>query len=742
MFFVVYGVICGKISRMRPTFPEAKACGIVFCYNEEHILNDTLEHYLTQGIDLVVFNNNSTDSSASIIDEWRKKNGRYPGRLIDVVNISTRGYEWHKILKSACEYMHNRLSGYDWIVTIDADGFYVCPVRGMTLLELMAMAERYGYNVLNGRVLEFRPTNNDDPAVLSPVKRMKYFEIREQGSYMVEKYNKIFRYHPSVDFYSTQGHNVLRDNIRILEKVRFVYKHYAWVSFEHGLKKIFRDRKPRYVERKEKPGWHRHFMGMLPIEKDILGDPARLIVYRPDAYTVSLSRFRTIMEFGVFSDIYHRAVLASRLAYELIKRLPFFFALIFKAAGSALNALPSGDARDSFRLIFREAGKSALFLGNKQAKGSPAGSFRERLKRTVGHYNSLILQEPVDYGYPGVWHFLMTNVCNARCVFCNQLNPVPAKREITLDSFKRMLENIPTESAKAFFFSGGGEPLLCRDLFPIIELVNKSFPWIDVHIRTNGILVGKYADELSRLNISRLEISIHGTEGVNDGFIQSNTTGEIFKGIELLNARLEKNGKNIHKIFYPTLTCKNIENLPDLIEKAARLKVNEISTFFCRFYPGFETASSGRLKREDSLFYHQELYDTAIKNAEKLAKKLKVRFQHEPLFLQKVAPRSCRAPWQTVVVDTDGTVYPCTGGEVWFERKVRAGEYDFGNILKEHAYQFWNNDSYIKIRRTCNPGRKETFVPECVVCHNSMCFIGPGHKSAHFPSPRGDMHSP
>ena len=95
--------------------PEITICGLLYCYNEEHIIAETLEYYLSQGIDIVAFDNYSNDSSLKIIEGLRDGNGRYPGIIKDIVRVKTNGYEWSKILKASNEYMHKRLSNYDWI---------------------------------------------------------------------------------------------------------------------------------------------------------------------------------------------------------------------------------------------------------------------------------------------------------------------------------------------------------------------------------------------------------------------------------------------------------------------------------------------------------------------------------------------------------------------------------------------------------------------------------------------------
>ena len=96
---------------------NAKSCGLVFCYNEEHIIGCCLRYYLNQGFDLVIFDNGSTDASMDIVDIVQKE--KYTGKILDVVRVETKGYEWRKILKHACQYRHKSLNKYDWILLID-----------------------------------------------------------------------------------------------------------------------------------------------------------------------------------------------------------------------------------------------------------------------------------------------------------------------------------------------------------------------------------------------------------------------------------------------------------------------------------------------------------------------------------------------------------------------------------------------------------------------------------------------
>jgi MoaA/NifB/PqqE/SkfB family radical SAM enzyme/glycosyltransferase involved in cell wall biosynthesis len=720
-----------------------RACGIVFCYNEENILRDNLAYYLNEGIDLVVFDNASTDASPAIIAEFEQKKDDFRAKIIDVVRIETKGYEWQKILVAACEYMHKNLKEYDWILIIDADGFYYSPVKGMRLLEFLHIAAKYGYNVLNGRVYEFYPTQIDNRLIASSTLRLQYCQPKFQELlYVNEKHHRIFQYDPSIDFYTTFGHGIRRNSCRVLNKVKYIYKHYPWVSFEHGLKKIFKERKPRYVERKFGSILHKQYMGMLPIEKDFIKNSKELFLYRDDKVLISKFKFFLIMELGKISDCCAPVFmwLDFLRPMQRIVSLPAIIKKTWEALGRISNSLPYSNA---WRLVRTTLAQFKQDFSNEQ-KVSNIGakkktSLLQALRIKILSYGSVIFQHPIALNYPSIYHFLMTNFCNAACVFCNQpAQPSGERKEITLDMFKIMVSHIPPETPNIFYLSGGGEPLLAKDLFPIIQYVNTTLPAVDIYIRTNGILLSRYALKLSELNIFRLEVSVHGCVSVNDSIIQRNLSAGIFEGIRLLNRHLSTSKKTIHKVFCVSLSRINIEDLPALITTAHELGVEEVDTFLCRFYPGYEKNMGEKLKKEDSLYFHKELYNSIIKKCRKLARSLGIRFEHEPLFFHKFKEKPCFLPWRTVLIDWEGDVYPCTGGEVWFEKQVKSGQYNFGNLLREHVYQFWTNEDFIKIRRTCNIKNKENFIPECSDCHNTICFKGVDQERGHFLSIHGE----
>lgn len=333
---------------------------------------------------------------------------------------------------------------------------------------------------------------------------------------------------------------------------------------------------------------------------------------------------------------------------------------------------------------------------------------------------------------PRVYHFLMTNYCNANCIFCNQRFNDKSRKEISLDEFKIIISNIPILSVEQFHFTGGGEPLLCPDLFKIIKYVNDTFPWIEIIVTTNGLLIGKYADELAQLNISRLKISIHGDEEINDMILQRKGSQAIFEGIANLNKCLQKYDKEIYTIFVPNVSYLNINEIPKLIIKAAELNVNGVQVYFCRYFSYKKSRGGMLLDQKDSLYFHKWRYNKTIYKSKRLARHFRVDFSYDPLFFRFFPlKRICYQPWQMMVIDWNGNVYPCCGGEERFKTKVQSGEYNFGNLLEKSVNQCWNNPTYVNIRKTCIPGAHIKVIPECERCHFSIWFEGPNKKYAH-----------
>ena len=714
---------------------KVSACGLLFCFNEMDVIEETIKYYLSQNIDLVVFDNQSTDSSMTIVNSFFCEKNQYEGKIKDVVHIATEGYEWEHILREANDYMHKNLTHYEWILIIDADTHYASPVKGLSLLEYLHEVDKLGYNIIQGRYLTFYPTEKDDSSITNYSERIKHYQLN-----IVFPQEKIFRYHPSISFYSFGAHTCLRDDRRVCINPGFILKHYIWISYEQGVKKIFEDRKPRYP--KDFP-IQVQYSNMLTLEKDFIKDSGTLKYYNEKKELITRRRFLLVAKYsllyGSIFSFFKREIknsvkntVASSLqssanpAQVVIGPGQIIARWFKKITRTTVSASNKEFIKYVIRLLRPYSVNPSLAYYHDNYDGY--NLIDKWITPPLGNAKALV-SLPL-HSYPLVYHFLMTSFCNAKCIFCNQFDDKPAK-EITLGEFKIMISHVNVNSAREFYFSGGGEPLLCKDLFDIIRFVNTNFPKIKIKIITNGLLIEKYAENIAKLDIDQLIISVHGTEDMNNYILQSKNSGNIFSGISALNKYQELCNKKINKYFFIAVSSININEVPKLIKKAADLNVNGVLVEFCRYY---SRRISGKLRIEDSLFFHKELYNSVIKKAARLAKTLGVYFSSAPSFLKKFSKERCCAPWYLVLVDWKGDIYPCTGGEVHFYEKVKSGEYYFGNLLKEDVRTFWLNESYVKLRRHLVTSYKEKNVPECDACHNIICFEGPDLARSHLMS--------
>ncbi|MBI4774004.1 MAG: 12,18-didecarboxysiroheme deacetylase [Deltaproteobacteria bacterium] len=138
-----------------------------------------------------------------------------------------------------------------------------------------------------------------------------------------------------------------------------------------------------------------------------------------------------------------------------------------------------------------------------------------RYGRHSGSLPSHLLQFSEDKKPVVVWN--MTRACNLKCVHCYaHAREHGVKDELSTEEGRALLDDLARFGSPVVLFSGG-EPLLRQDL-PLLadHAVQKGMRAV---ISTNGTLItrGK-AEELKRVGLSYIGISLDGTEAVNDRF--------------------------------------------------------------------------------------------------------------------------------------------------------------------------------------------------------------------------------
>ncbi len=217
---------------------------------------------------------------------------------------------------------------------------------------------------------------------------------------------------------------------------------------------------------------------------------------------------------------------------------------------------------------------------------------------------------------PQIAALVLTWRCNLSCDFCNvgdQLNPKGWRDyEATLEKVQRIFAN-PLFSNCLMVDLYGGEPLLVKELIPIVSWLSKRGHITNV--TTNGLHLLKHIDDLKRVGISRINISLYDE---NQSFLQDNLSkiNQIFPvhtSIVLERSKVEKEQDKLLQIarFVHDAGCRSLrvwiyrplgvtnpqpeeiyDTLPAYIE--FKRKMEEILPGFCLWSPPLQT---GKVKK-------------------------------------------------------------------------------------------------------------------------------------------------
>ena len=104
----------------------------------------------------------------------------------------------------------------------------------------------------------------------------------------------------------------------------------------------------------------------------------------------------------------------------------------------------------------------------------------------------------------------ITEKCNLRCTYCMPEEGVDFKNGeqiLTAEEIIRVVDVLARAGVKKVRLTGG-EPLVRKDIMTIVEGI-AAVPGIQsIHLTTNGIIFGKYAEQLRRAGLTGVNISL------------------------------------------------------------------------------------------------------------------------------------------------------------------------------------------------------------------------------------------
>ena len=262
-------------------------------FNEEDIIEEMIKHHLSQGIELVVLDTGSTDSTYEICKKFSDND--------QIKLFQNKATQWDLALNLQKIYDCALKESPDWIIHIDADEFFESGINGVNLKNALERVDKEGYNLVQFDRFEFFITDNDNENSDSITKKLTYY------SYELDYLYRAWKFFPGIRNDITGGHYPIfptGHKYKIYPR-KFVCRHYRNRSKNQTIKKL----KER-IERLEKMpdfkiGWNIHYQKTLEENKEIVVNHNLLTKYNNDNKWNSEKKFSYYtMEFPRREDLF------------------------------------------------------------------------------------------------------------------------------------------------------------------------------------------------------------------------------------------------------------------------------------------------------------------------------------------------------------------------------------------------------------------------------------------------------
>jgi len=278
----------------------------------------------------------------------------------------------------------------------------------------------------------------------------------------------------------------------------------------------------------------------------------------------------------------------------------------------------------------------------------------------------------------------ITSRCNLMCPICARpyydktQNP---HGDISLD----MLELIDPFliTAEEVVLGGYGEPLLGKDLFPVIEKCKSR--GANTGIITNGTLLKR---EIACFLVdSQLDKLIFSIDGITDNILlkmRGIKFYEIIKGIEIINnlKKLKKTSKPELQVNF-TLNNLNISELSKLIPICSLNKIVQINIAHQKIFT--------RNQDSWSVFTNPKIIPNHHNHLKMLEKKYNIALNFPSI---EKSEKDCFQPFELLFIRWDGEVMACCSAIF----RGHPHRFSLGSLYNTKIHSLWNSQKIKKYR--------------------------------------------
>ena len=261
---------------------------IIAAYNEADVIGHVVADLIAQDVQVYLLDDGSTDGTVAAVEPYLDRG------VIGIERLADPGpgrFEWGRILRRKAELA--RTLDANWFIHHDADEFRESPWPHVALNAAIKLVDACGFNAIDFECLDFWPVHDGFRAGQDVREAFTFHApAAPHDRVQIRCWKKT---DALVDLASRGGHEVLFPDRKVFPG-RFILRHYPIRGQAHGERKVFHERRPRFVEEERARGWHVQYDDVVE-GASFIRDPSTLVPYDADQVRIRLAlRHRGVEE--------------------------------------------------------------------------------------------------------------------------------------------------------------------------------------------------------------------------------------------------------------------------------------------------------------------------------------------------------------------------------------------------------------------------------------------------------------
>jgi cyclic pyranopterin phosphate synthase len=163
--------------------------------------------------------------------------------------------------------------------------------------------------------------------------------------------------------------------------------------------------------------------------------------------------------------------------------------------------------------------------------------------------------------------FSITSKCNYNCIYCDKEGFIPKTSELTVDEITKVCKILAEILNVTRIKFTGGEPLCREEIIQIIKNISDLHLYKDISMTTNGFLLYNKAEELYKVGLNRINVSLGSLNSKVYKMIYGQDSLEIvLKGLK----KAKEVGFNPIKLNFVIMKGMNDNELDNMIAFCAK----------------------------------------------------------------------------------------------------------------------------------------------------------------------------